>query len=429
LAAILVPLFIATLGGAYLLWPGTDRVPTPRDLAGPDGRPVTLVDATVLSSRRGPCDANLPPGTELPADTGGEAAIACIDVAVRLTSGPDAGSARMIQESFDPKRPVFKAGDRVRVGRTTATAGGDGTPQYYEVADYERSRPLTVLALVFAAVVVAVARWRGLAALAGMGLTFLILVFFLFPALLQGSSPIAVSLVTSSGVLFVLLYLAHGPSARTSTALVGTLLSLGLTGALGYLAIELTRLTGLGSEDMATLTAFTELDLTGLILASLVIGSLGLLNDVTVTQASAVWELSDAAPGAGVGTLYKAGMRIGRDHIASAIYTIMLAYTGAALPLLLLLALADRSAYDVITGDLLAAEVVRTAVGSIGLVASVPITTGIAALIASRRPRTQSHTVPADYDEADYDEVDDEEEVYEDYEDYEEEPERLRHSE
>jgi uncharacterized membrane protein len=387
LALLLVPLALATVVGAFLLWPGTDRVEVPPALAGPDGRPVTLVDAVVQSARRGPCDAYLPEGEQLPPEAAAGVDDACVDVVVRITSGPDAGNTKTIEESVDPAKPVFEAGDKVRVARTIAAdrkgAGSEET-QYY-LADYARGLPLGIIALVFAVVVVAIARWRGFGALIGMALTYLALVFFLLPALLQGSSPIAVALVTSAAVLYILLYLAHGPSARTSTALLGTLLSLGLTGALGYLAIELTRLTGLGSEDMAQLTAFAKLDLTGLILAGLVIGALGLLNDVTVTQASAVWELSDASPGAGPRTLYRAGMRIGRDHIASAIYTIMLAYTGAALPSLLLFSLAGRSPYDVITGDLVAAEVVRTAIGSIGLVASVPITTAIAAVIASRR--------------------------------------------
>src|SRR5262249_32203290 len=118
LAAILVPLFLATLVGAYLLWPGTDRVPAPEALAGPDGKPVTLVDAPVLRSKRGPCDAFLPPGTPLPPEPAGQVADACVNVEVRLTDGPDAGSTRTIQESFDPARPVFKAGDEVRVARS-----------------------------------------------------------------------------------------------------------------------------------------------------------------------------------------------------------------------------------------------------------------------------------------------------------------------
>ncbi len=396
LAFLLVPLFAATAVGVFALWPGTGHRPVPDVFRAPDGTPVTLVNATIERAERGPCGGGTvseaastpaPAPTATSAPTGQQttaSATACLELTVLITSGPDAGRTRPLEQSVDPAGPTFSAGDKVRLGRSTSPGGG---VDYY-LSDFQRGRPLGVLALVFALVVVAVARWRGLAALVGMALTYLTLVFFLLPALLEGRSPVAVSLVSSAAVLFILLYLAHGPSARTSCALLGTLAGLGLTGVLGYLAIRLTMLTGLGSDESATLKAFDgRLSLTGLILAGLVIGSLGLLNDVTVTQASAVWELADASPHAAPPELYRSAMRIGRDHIASSIYTIMMAYAGAALPSLLLFTLADRSALDVVTGDLVAAEVVRTAVGAIGLVLSVPITTGIAALVATRRAR------------------------------------------
>ncbi|WP_322781137.1 YibE/F family protein [Frankia sp. Cas4] len=394
LAVLLVPLFAATAVGVGALWPGTGHRPIPDVFRAPDGTPITLVNATIKRAERGPCgggtvsEAASPPASP-PASASASAgqqttasATACLELTVLITSGPDAGRTRPLEQSVDPAGPTFSAGDKVRLGRSTSPGGG---VDYY-LSDFQRGRPLGILALVFALVVVAVARWRGLAALVGMALTYLMLVFFLLPALLDGRSPVAVSLVSAAAVLFVLLYLAHGPSARTSCALLGTLAGLGLTGVLGYLAIRLTTLTGLGSDESASLKAFDgRLSLTGLILAGLVIGSLGLLNDVTVTQASAVWELADASPHAPPPELYRSAMRIGRDHIASSIYTIMMAYAGAALPSLLLFTLADRSALDVVTGDLVAAEVVRTAVGAIGLVLSVPITTGIAALVAARR--------------------------------------------
>ena len=388
LLLLLVPMFLGAAYGGWLFWPGTDRTPVPRELAGPDGKPITLVDGTVVASGRGPCDNLLSPSEQEAPDANqtGEAAQACVQVTVDLHDGPGAGTRTEIEQFYDPARPAYAPGDEVRVARTSP-AGGEAT---YELADYERGRSLGLLAAAFALVVVLVARWRGLAALAGMAIAYAVIVLFLLPALLAGSSPVAVSLVASAAVLYPLLYLAHGPSARTSTALLGTLLSLGLTGALGYAAIKFTDLTGLGSEDSMSLKAFaTQLSLTGLLLAGLVVGALGLLNDVTVTQAAAVWELADANPGAKAHELYRSGMRIGRDHIASSVYTITLAYAGAALPMLLLFTLADRSAYDVITGDLVAAEVVRTLVGGIGLVAAVPITTCVAALVAARRIHTR----------------------------------------
>jgi uncharacterized membrane protein len=224
-----------------------------------------------------------------------------------------------------------------------------------------------------------------MAALFGLGVTWFVLVKFVIPALLAGESPVAVSLVGSAAIMFVVLYLAHGLSARTSTALLGTLASLAVTGALAAVFVAATRLTGLSSEEATYLqTVSGTLPLTGLVLGGIVIGSLGVLNDVTVTQASAVWEIHQADPTQGVGVLYRSGMRVGRDHIASTVYTLVLAYAGASLPLLILFSVAGQRVSNVLTGDLVAEEIVRTLVGSIGLVAAIPLTTGLAASVVSR---------------------------------------------
>jgi uncharacterized membrane protein len=147
-----------------------------------------------------------------------------------------------------------------------------------------------------------------------------------------------------------------------------------------------------GSEEAAFLeVSQQQVNLHGLLLASIIIGTLGVLDDVTVTQASAVWELHRANPECGPRNLYRAGIRIGRDHIASTVNTLVLAYAGASLPLLILFSVSNRSLGQVLNTESVAGEVVRTLVGSIGLVASVPITTGLAALVvtaaSARRPR------------------------------------------
>jgi len=181
------------------------------------------------------------------------------------------------------------------------------------------------------------------------------------------------------------LYLTHGPSARTSTAVLGTLLSLALIGGLGAAFSAAAELTGLDDQTSNLIaTLGTAVDARGLLLAGMIIGALGVLDDVTVTQTSAVWELRRANPALGPGALFSAAMRIGRDHVASAVNTLVLAYAGASLPLLLLFTVSGRALGDVVTAQDVATEVVRTLVGSIGLVASVPITTGLAALVASR---------------------------------------------
>jgi uncharacterized membrane protein len=216
-------------------------------------------------------------------------------------------------------------------------------------------------------------------------ITFAVLVKFVLPAVLEGRSPLLVAVVGSAAVMFVIMYLAHGVNAQTTTALLGTLASLAIIAVLAGMFVEAARIVNLGTEEATFLQiSASQVDLRGLLLGGIIIGSLGVLNDVTVTQASAVWALRAANPVAGAAQLYRSAMRIGRDHIASTVDTLVLAYAGASLPLLLLFVLASRPVGDILTGELIAEEIVRTLVGSIGLVASVPITTALAALVASK---------------------------------------------
>jgi uncharacterized membrane protein len=269
-----------------------------------------------------------------------------------------------------------------------------GQPTTYAFFDFERSTPIWILAIAFAVLVVVVARWRGLAALVGLALSFWLLFTFMIPALLSGENPLAVALVGSAIIMFVLLYLAHGLSIRTTTALIGTLFGLVVSAVLGTWAVRATHLTGVGSEDDFTLTAVaSQVQLSGLLLAGTVIASLGILNDVTVTQASAVWELRALDPTASARRLFTGAMRIGRDHIASTVYTIVFAYAGSALTVLLLINISNRPTSTILTGEAISQEIVRTLVGSIGLVLSVPLTTAVGAALVryARGPRTESH--------------------------------------
>jgi uncharacterized membrane protein len=192
--------------------------------------------------------------------------------------------------------------------------------------------------------------------------------------------------VGSSLIAIVIIYLAHGVSARTTTALLGTLGALALTAVLAVVFVEVTRLTGLASEEGTYLRGVlgSRVNLQGLLLGGIVIGALGVLNDVSITQASAVWEIHRANPAVGARTLYASAMRIGRDHIASTVDTLVLAYAGAALPLFVVFTVADRRLGELITGEVVAEEVVQTLVGSLGLVAAVPITTALACVLVTR---------------------------------------------
>ena len=247
------------------------------------------------------------------------------------------------------------------------------------------------LAAVFALVIVAVARWRGLLAMVGIVVAFLVLVIFLLPALRDGAPAVPVALVASAVILYVVIYLAHGVSLRTSAALLGTLTSLLLAALLSWAAIGLAHLTGLSEEQNNQVTAYMgNVSITGLLLAGFIIGSLGVLNDVTVTQASTVFELAAVVDQKSRRTIFLGAMRVGRDHIASTVYTLVLAYAGSSLPLLLLFTVANRSLGDVLTSESVAIEIARSAVGGIALALSVPLTTAIATVLATPGVATTS---------------------------------------
>jgi uncharacterized membrane protein len=368
IAALLVPVVLATLAGLLVLFPFGP---------GPSAEASPRVPGTVTATAQSDCSP-------------GEGDGGCAVLTVRLDEGALAGQSIAVVASVVRGVAPATTGDDV-----VLSVSGDPTdPGSYDIADFQRGTPLVVLALLFAAAVVALARWRGVAALASLGLTGLVLTGFVLPAILDGRDPLAVAVVGCSLIMFCVLYLTHGLSARTSTAVLGTLGSLALIGVLGVAFAAAARLTG-ADEDVSSLsnTLGYGVDGRGLVLAALMIGALGALDDVTVTQTSAVWELRAADPGLRPAALFSAAMRIGRDHVASAVNTLVLAYSGAALPLLLLFSVADRGLAGTLTSQVIATEVVRTLVGSIGLVASVPLTTALAVAVVTRG--TVRTTAPA----------------------------------
>jgi uncharacterized membrane protein len=272
-------------------------------------------------------------------------------------------------------------GDHVELVRTP---GKNGEPATYSFSSVRRSVPLLWLTLLFVVVVLAVAGLRGAMAVVGLVVSGATLYYFLLPALISGKPGLAVACVSASAIMFVVLYSTHGLSLRTSTALAGTLVGIGLTAAVGTVAIGGAHLTGIADETGGTLSSFTGrgLDFQGLLACSMVLAGLGVLNDVTITQASSVWELRAAAPQASRREVFAGAMRIGRDHIASTIYTIVFAYAGAALVVLMLLYVYDRNLLDLASTESLAEELARTLTSAIGLILAVPLTTAIAALIA-----------------------------------------------
>lgn len=367
LAAVVATFVLATVTGMIVLWPP----PVPRDRTGGLGTPVDLVDATVTAAPAVPCRSGLP-GAEL----------VCRDVTARLDGGPETGGTTTLHITESPDQPTLRAGDRVILGR----AEDPGQPVAYFFADFQRRAPLLALGLLFAAAVVGLARWRGAAALLGLGVSLVVLVRFVLPAILAGENALAAAVIGAAAIAVVIIYLAHGVSTRTTTAVLGTLVALALTAGLAMAFVEATKLTGLSSEEGTYLRGVlgSSVDLRGMLLAGIVIGALGVLNDVTVTQASAVWEIYRANPAVDARHLYRSAMQIGRDHIASTVDTLVLAYAGAALPLFVIFTVADRRLTDVLTGEIVAQEIVQTMVGSLGLIAAVPVTTWLAAMLVTR---------------------------------------------
>ncbi|MFJ4007907.1 YibE/F family protein [Streptomyces sp. NPDC090023] len=396
IAAILIPFSAAVVVGLVVLWPG--GAPShQRSGVGFDRQTqqATVTQVTSVSCQVGGVGGGAPAGD--PSATGAGPAAQedkkgpCKKATVRVDTGKDKG--RTFTELVQPDQTrQLHQGDKVVVAYEPKAP----RELQYAVTDLDRKFPMALLAGIFAVAVVVVGRLRGVMALVALAVSFMVLTLFILPAILQGSNPLLVGVVGSSAIMLIALYMCHGLSARTSVAVLGTLVSLLLIGLLGSQFIGWAALTGNTDDNTGLIHGlYPSIDMSGLLLAGVIIGSLGVLDDVTVTQTSAVWELHEANPSMGWRGLYRAGIRIGRDHIASVVNTLVLAYAGAALPLLLLFSIAQSGVGTVATSELVAEEIVRTLVGSIGLVASVPVTTALAALVVSADRPAPGTTAPA----------------------------------
>ncbi len=399
LLAVLVPLLVAAVAGVVWFWPGGDPDVTgePR-LDVSEDREAGVVRSTVADICPGAPTDRRPDGT-IP-----ESAL-CATAVVEIVTGVDDGAVVSVPVPPQVYRSGIDEGTRLTLARYPvddlgAGAGLDGSAgsdaldtadaaapdvapsgNVYAWVDFSREQPLIILAIVFAVLVVAVARLRGVAALAGLALGYVTIIEFMLPAVRAGEDPVGVALSGSVVIMTVILYLAHGFSARTTTALLGTIFGLGVIAALAWWASNAAHLNGLTGEDTYTVSALTGGgDLSGIILCGTIVAGLGVLNDVTITQASAVWEVHDHSPRLGLRGLFGSGMRVGRDHLASTVYTIAFAYAGAALPTFLLIDLYSRPLGQVLTSGEIVEEVARTLVAAIGLIVAIPLTTGIAAL-------------------------------------------------
>jgi uncharacterized membrane protein len=369
IAAILVAAALATIAGLVALWPSHH----------PTAHHGQLVRGVVTAT------------TETGCDTGCQ-----VQDTVALTSGPEAGRSTTLMFTPGPTDPKLRRGEHILLGRAA------GPPPVYQFADIQRGRPLLALAVIFAVVVIVIGRVKGLAAIAGLVVAGTLVVVFVLPALLAGESPTWVAVVAGAAIVLAVLPLSHGVSAGTGAAMLGTLTGMTIAAAVTAVAAHALHVTGLSSDEGATLQLLGgKTTASGLLLCGAVIGTLGVLNDVTVTQASAVFELAESNPALSRRGVYASAMRVGRDHIASTVYSLVLAYTGAALPVLLLFSLSDQSVATVLTSDSLAPELAAGLIGATALVLVVPLTTLIAAAALARTPQpTSSAATVVTYDPA-----------------------------
>jgi uncharacterized membrane protein len=376
-AGLVVVLLVGTVCGLLVLWPERAEIPRPEEL----GPPPRTEKAEIVGVRSAPCGEG----------TGRQD---CLRVSAELRSGPDDGDE--VAFTFAAAEGDFDVGDDIRVHKNelppdAVVAGVEVDP--YSFSDFERRQPMLGLLVMFAALVLLTGRWQGLRALAGLAASLAVIVFFIVPAILDGSSPTAVAFIGALAIMLVTLPLAHGIGPKTMAASLGTTASLALTLALGHTFIGLSHLSGVSSEEAVYLRATQgELSLRGLLLAGLVIAALGVLDDLTVSQSSTVMALRRANPGLDFRGLFRSALSVGHDHIAATVNTLVLAYAGASLPVLLIFSLADTPFSDAINFEAVAEAVVAMLVGSIGLIAAVPITTALAALLATRiEPAALAH--------------------------------------
>ena len=358
-------LAIATLVGLVILWP--------------DGKlgqsnqfgPIRTVGAVAESVETVPCALS--------------ASHTCRVAHVRILDGSEKGRRTVLTTVAAVGSLDVAQGDRIRVYKNTVPAGSDRPSDGYSFADFDRRGAMLWLGLGFVVLLLATGRLHGLRALVGLLASLAIVIKFVVPAILDGSSPFAVAIVGAFAVMLAMMPLSYGLGAKALAAWLGTAVSLMLAAGLAYAFAHIAHLSGASSDESVYLGASqSRLSLQGLLVAGMVIGALGVLVDLTVSQSSTVIALRRVNPSLGFGDLFRGALEVGHDHIGATIATLVFAYAGAALPVLLIFSVGGTSFADAFNGEAVADEVIAALVGSIGLIASMPITTALAALLAPR---------------------------------------------
>ena len=364
LVLAVVVLAFATIFGLALLWPH-----------GSLGRsaqfgPIRTVGGVAESVKSVPCALS--------------ASHTCRVAQVRILDGPAKGRTTTLTTVAAVGSLDVSKGDRIRVYKNPVPAGSRPTAAY-SFADFDRRGAMLWLGIGFVVLLLATGRVHGLRALVGLLASLLIVIKFIVPAILHGSSPFAVAIVGAFAVMLVMMPLSYGLGAKSLAAWLGTAISLLLAAGLAYAFAHVAHLSGASSDESVYLGASqSRLSLQGLLVAGMVIGALGVLVDLTVSQSSTVIALRRANPSLSFGGLFRGALEVGHDHIAATVATLVFAYAGAALPVLLIFSVGETSFADAVNGEAVADAAIAALVGSIGLIVSMPITTALAALLATR---------------------------------------------
>lgn len=307
------------------------------------------------------------------------------DFEIEILDGNEKGKKTQIQSG---EETTISADQKVVLGETIIVVKETrGTQTKYRLYEKYRNNAIIALAVVFFLLTVAVAGKKGLGSMVGLSISLAVILLFIIPQIMAGNDPIAISLYGSLVILFLTTYLAHGVSKQTTIALFSTCLALLLTSWISTLSVELAQLTGINEEtSLLQFSSANPINLKGLLLAGIIIGTLGALNDITTTQAAAVFELAKTDRKLSIARLFQKGFGIGREHIASMINTLVLAYAGSSLIIFIFLFLNPLKVpyWVIINNELISSEIVRTIAGSMGLMLVVPISTFFAAFAAKK---------------------------------------------
>ena len=384
LLGVLVTALIATIAGMALLWPQSPASEhTSTDFRQTYALNHPQVEGTVDTTDHSACQSELTgQAFDTPPLIPGTEEVQCDRALVNITSGEDEGRMTQLVTYGNAGDPQLKPGDKIVLSKASDPSGAVS----YAFADYQRTGSLALWAVIVAVVIIAFAAWHGVRALIGLALSLGVIFAFLVPALIDAHNPLWSALVACSAIILLAVPLVHGINWKSASAVGGSLSALILAAALAWAAIDSSQLQGYSSEDNLKLLLYMpNVSIVGVLLCGFVVGALGSLADAAVAQASTITELHGADPDARPAQLFLSAMKVGRDHIASMVYTLILTYTGATLPLLMLITAAERPAGQILSSDLVATELLRSGVGAIALTLAVPITTAIAAFTVPQR--------------------------------------------